>query len=278
MTDETTAVQDDEELDEERKRDETAEATPPIVPRTSAPIQPPAPTPVIQPQATTPPPVAGPPQPQPPVGTPAPAAEVQPNSITAPTRPPTQNMTPGQVALSNLSSIDRQNPFSVLMAREKDIKNPFLRVLAKVATAGGQAIQPLSKDYAANENERIRAAAEPGEEAQRAARTQATQAETEQKEAQTARMKSGQGPLTNVHEIYDASLKPGDPGYGRAIGEEGDDQPVNIRRGCSQVPAKRPQAPQGSRDHPLGCPPALQGAAVLGPCRRQVPHLPERRV
>ena len=127
-------------------------------------------TPVAGPQAQEVPyqhpaaPVAGP------AMTNAPAAEYDPNLVPkAPTSIPTQNMTQGQQTLSRMSDVAKQNPFSVMFAREKDIHNPILRTLARVGTAAGAGMEGMSKNYPAIQDARIKEAAEPSETAQRTA-------------------------------------------------------------------------------------------------------------
>jgi hypothetical protein len=150
MSDDSTTLQDvEDEQDEKDAPEPKAEEVAPIrAPEKDAA----APAPVAQPSATEP---APPPRV---VGTPAPAAEVQPNFTTPPSRLPTQNETPGQQALSGMSDVQRQNPFSVLFAKEKDIHNTPLRVLAKVGTALGAGAEGMSKDYPAIQAGRERAA------------------------------------------------------------------------------------------------------------------------
>ena len=80
-------------------------------------------------------------------------------------------------------SVAAQNPFNVLLTKEANIHNPFLRGLAKIATHVGKGLEAMSPQYPAIEEARTRAALEPAQEAEIQARTQDVQSQQSEREA-----------------------------------------------------------------------------------------------
>ena len=101
-----------------------------------------------------------------------------------PAGPPAPSL--GQIAQEKLSPVAQQNPFALLMAKEANIHNPFLRILAKVGTGVGAGAEGLSKDYPAIEAQRIAAAGQPSEVALRGAQTAEAQAAASQAPSEIA--------------------------------------------------------------------------------------------
>lgn len=186
MSDDTQVVTQDEE-DEKKAAGPQPEPKPKPADRPVDQGVMPAPTPSVSAVAAQAPPVAAP-------AINAPAPGPVPDTGGSVAAGP-QNK--GYAAIDKLSAIQQQNPFNLLMAREENIHNPFLRVMAKAATGIGRGAETLAPDYPQIQSERMAAAAAPGEAAARTAQTNETTARTAAIPAETAKTQAETAALQN---------------------------------------------------------------------------------
>ena len=257
MSDEATVVQDDEDVKDERVPEpEREEDLPPPITASQ-----PTATPAMAPPPVAPPPLAPNPSFRPPTSPINPDQPPPPPQATVPTGP-------------NPNQAGAENPFHALLTREDTIKNPVARVAAKVGThllgglnTAGEIISPKLRSFEQGNEER------PLNDAYKAAQTRDVSSQADQREAQTARMKSGQLPIKNPVAIFSGNEQ---------VGEEGYDENGQFHRNLFPTD-DQPAGPQNPPERPAGPAPQVGGAAPVGgqlppprPLTTQKPQEPQR--
>ena len=234
--------------------DEDEKEKPRPVDKPPAPVMP-APVPAIRP---------GPAQPMaPPIVASPPPQVAAPSDLGGSVAAGPQNK--GFAAIDRLSPIQQQNPFNMLMAKEENIHNPILRVLAKTATGIGRGAETLAPDYSKVEEQRQQAAAAPGEASQRAAQTENLSADAAEKRAETARLAAGvpkltgevysdgQGGFMQLDENSGKMVTVSPPGQSPQTGVA----PTGGQSGGFAAPPAGPAGPQAPAAGPQNAPPAF---------------------